>query len=79
MHIGQKNENCPVLKVHGTVMESVTEDTYLGDGKNSKNVAKRISKGIGIITQILHLLEMVSLVEHFIQRIYVYKRNPHKH
>ena len=80
MHIGQKHENCPVLKVHGTVMESVTEDTYLGDiissdGKNSKNVAKRISKGIGIITQILHLLEMVSLGEHFVEIFILFRES----
>ena len=53
-------------------MESVTEDTYLGDiissdGKNTKNIAKRISKGIGIITEILSLLDMVSLGEHFVE------------
>ena len=72
MHIGNKQEWCSVLEVHGTVMTNVTEETYLGDimssdGKNSKNIAKRISKGLGIITQIIHLLEMVSLGEHFIE------------
>ena len=53
-------------------MASVTEDKYLGDvissdGKNTKNISKRISKGIGIITQIIHLLEMVSLGDHFME------------
>ena len=62
MHIGRKQETCPVLKVHDTIMEEVTEDTYLGDiissdGKNSKNLEHRISKGIGIISQIMHILE----------------------
>ena len=66
MHIGRKQETCPVLKVHDTIMEEVTEDTYLGDiissdGKNSKNLEHRISKGIGIISQIMHILESVSL------------------
>ena len=71
MHIGRKQETCPVLKVHDTIMEEVTEDTYLGDiissdGKNSKNLEHRISKGIGIISQIMHILESVSLGEHYI-------------
>ena len=49
MHIGQKHENCPVSKVHGTVMESVTEDTYLGDiissdGKILKMLQKEYQK-----------------------------------
>ena len=53
-------------------METVTEDTYLGDligsdGRNSKNIAKRISKGMGIITQILHLLESVSLGHYYME------------
>ena len=44
-------------------MSSVEEDKYLGDvisaeGKNTKYVASRISKGVGIITQINHMLEM---------------------
>ena len=72
MHIGAKNATCPILKVHDTTMENVQEDTYLGDviscdGRNTKNIKKRISKGLGIITEILHLLEMVSLGEHFME------------
>ena len=72
MHIGGNKEMCPELKVHGTVMEGVEQDTYLGDvissdGKNRKNVEKRISKGIGIITQILNLLEIVSFGKHYVE------------
>ena len=65
MHIGRRDTLCPTLKVHGTVMQEVSEETYLGDivscdGKNTKNIKDRISKGVGIITQILNLLEMIS-------------------
>ena len=72
LHIGNNHETCPILKVHNTVIESVTEDTYLGDiissdGKNSKNVADRISKGNGKITQIEKLLEEIALGEHFME------------
>jgi hypothetical protein len=71
LHIGANHGMCPILKVHNTVMESVTEDTYSGDiissdGKNSKNIADRISRGIGKINQIEQMLEMVSLGEHFV-------------
>ena len=70
MHVGRKHGCCPVLKVHNTIVEEVTEDTYLGDilssdGRNNKNIANRISKGIGIISQMMHLLESISLGEHY--------------
>ena len=50
IHVGGNNKFCPTLKVHGTEMESVKEDTYLGDiisgnGKNTKNIQNRIAKG----------------------------------
>ena len=72
LHIGEHKATCPVLKVHGTVMETVTEDVYLGDvisndGKNKKNVENRISKGLGIITQIMNLLESISFGQHYIE------------
>ena len=42
MHVGKKHETCPILEVHGTVMEDVKFDTYLGDiissdGRNTQN------------------------------------------
>ena len=72
IHVGGKKESCPELKVPGTIIESVEEDTYLGDlisgdGKNKKNIEKRISKGLGIISQILNLLELVSFGKHYIE------------
>ena len=53
-------------------MEDVTENTYLGDiissdGKNSKNMESRVLKGIGKITEITHMLEMVSFGEHYME------------
>ena len=52
LHIGKNHKMCSVLKVHGTEMESVQYDTYLGDiistdGRNTRNVQSRIAKGIG--------------------------------
>ena len=37
------------------------------DGKNKKNIAKRISKGAGIITQVMLMLDQVSLGEHYVE------------
>ena len=37
------------------------------DGKNRKNVDKRISNGLGIISQITNLLEVVSFGHHYIE------------
>ena len=72
IHVGKNHDTCPVLDVHGTVMESVSHDTYLGDilssdGKNTRNLKKRISRGIGISTQILNLLRTICLGEHYIE------------
>ena len=30
MHIGKKHDLCPTLKVHGTIMPEVSQETYLG-------------------------------------------------
>ena len=51
-------------------MPEVSEDVYLGDiisndGKNTKNVKSRISKGLGIINQIFNILDNVSFGSHF--------------
>ena len=50
-------------------MRDVREITYFGDilsmdGKNTKNIKSRISKGIGIISQIFNLMEVVSFGTH---------------
>ena len=65
LHIGKQSRDCPVLKVHGTVMKEIKDDRYLGDilssdGKNTKHIKDRISKGVGIIAHIFNLLEVIS-------------------
>ena len=72
IHVGKNHDTCPVLQVHGTVMESVPYDTYLGDiisgdGKNTRNVKKRVARGIGISTQIINLLKTICLGEHYME------------
>ena len=56
LHVGCKSGHCPLLKVHGTVMQEVEEDEYLGDvichdGNNKKNIQKRVGKGMGRIVR----------------------------
>ena len=70
LHIGKENQLCPTLQVHGTDMIHVSEDTYLGDiiasnGKNTKNIANRIQKGHGKITEIMTILETTPLGPHY--------------
>ena len=56
--------------MHGSKIQKVSEDTYLGDvisadGQNTKNIKNRISKGLGIITEIMNILESVTLGVHY--------------
>ena len=64
LHIGREMRCCPALFVHGTKMEEVKDDKYLGDilsadGKNTKNIKERVSKGMGIIANILNILDLI--------------------
>ena len=70
LHVGQHNQLCPELRVHGRAMECVDSDTYLGDviasdGTNTLNIRKMISTGNGVISKIVNILESVSLGEHY--------------
>ena len=70
IHIGIENRNCPVLRVHGEEMPSVSHDTYLGDilscdGKNKRNIENRVSKGRGRVAEIMGILHKISLGKHF--------------
>ena len=70
LHSGKCNPFCPLLEVHGEAMKKSNEEKYLGDligdtimgdGSNKKNVTKRKAKGIGIVAQIMVIMETVSL------------------
>ena len=54
-------------------MPEVTEEKFLGDiissdGKNHKNIKNRLSKGIGISTQIINLLKITSFGSHYFEK-----------
>ena len=70
IHVGKDNEHCPQLKVHGTIMKTVSSDVYLGDvisadGSNRLNIQNRVSKGLGKVVQIMGMLEKVSVGKHY--------------
>ena len=70
IHVGRKNQFCPDLQVHGTVMPAVTSETYLGDiisgdGTNKLNIESRVSKGLGKVAQIMSMVEKISLGKHY--------------
>ena len=72
LHVGCRSDFCPELQVHGTTMEEVEFDDYLGDiisndGKNKKNLEKRLARGMGQISQIMNLLDVVSFGQHYIE------------
>ena len=54
------------------LMEEKTEEKYLGDviatdGRNIKNIKARISKGKGIVTKILEMLEGIPFGKHYFE------------
>ena len=62
-----ENDDCFVGE---HVMEDKSEEKYLGDilstdGRNMKNIKARISKGKGIVTKILTMLEGIPFVKHY--------------
>ena len=70
MHAGKKSRLCPALKAHDSLMDMVLEEKYVGDvlsadGKQTKNVASRRSKGIGVCNEIMHILNNLCLGPHF--------------
>ena len=72
LHIGRVTRDCPALKVHGTEMLEVKDDKYLGDilssdGKNTKNIKDRISKGVGIMANIFNLLDTISFGQFYFE------------
>ena len=65
MHIGPDSEKCQTLRAHGTRMENVVNQLYLGDiisnsGSNEENIKNRVKKGYSAISQIKSLINSVG-------------------
>ena len=58
------------MKAHSKVMEIVDKEKYVGDiitsdGKHTKNVDARRSKGVGIVSEIMNILDGLYLGTHY--------------
>ena len=72
MHVGKHKNECKVLKVHEKNFINVDEITILGDiissdRKNTKNITNRTSKGIGIINDIMDILNNISFGPYYFE------------
>ena len=70
LHIGKSSKQCPELKVHNTKMEETKEKLYLGDllmtnGKNASNISNRVSKAVGIVSNIFDILKNIWNSHHY--------------
>ena len=70
MHAGKQIQSCCILKAHSTEMEIVDKEKYVGDivtndGKHTKNVIARRSKGMGVISEITSILDGLCLGTHY--------------
>ena len=66
IHVGIHEKRCPELKAHDEIMIKAKEDKYIGDilsndGKIYKNIKNRSMKGIGIISNIMNIVQELSL------------------
>ena len=62
-------------------MESVQQEKYLGDiltndGKNSKNRAARKNRGIGVVNQIMTILEEICFGKYYFQAAMILRNSP---
>ena len=62
LHMGKNNNLCPDLKAHKDNLINADKEKYLGDqisndGENKSNISERKGKGIGIVSQIMSLLD----------------------
>ena len=70
MHAGKQLRACCVLNAHNTEISIVDKEKYVGDivtsnGKHSKNLITRRSKGIGITSEIISILDGLCLGGHY--------------
>ena len=72
VHIGTDNGHCPALTIHGSKMQNTNQETYLGDlidksGSGRPNIEKRKSRGYGITTNVLAIVDEVPLAHWKVQ------------
>ena len=70
IHAGKQVRPCDSLHAHNTEMEVVTQDKYVGDiitnnGKHTQTIIARRSKGVGITSEIVNILDGLCLGAHY--------------
>ena len=68
IHVGKQNKECPALTIHGNEMKNSKQETYLGDivhesGSIIPTIEKRKSKGYGITSEILAIINEIPLAQ----------------
>ena len=68
LHVGPFCPFCPTLEVHGKEVDTTISEKYIGDfistsitECNNNNISFRKNKGLGLVAQIMSILESVSL------------------
>ena len=66
IHVGKVSSCCPELKVHDAKMKNSSQEKYLGDqitsrGKLKETIDERVAKGLGILAEILAILDEIPL------------------
>ena len=66
IQVGKQTTSCPDRKVHDSRMKDSKQEKYLGDqlnhtGKIKETINERVSKGYGIVNEILALIEEIPL------------------
>ena len=69
IHVGKGHNNCPQLKVHNSVMKEADSEKYLGDtidknGTIQSTIESRKSKGHGIVSEIMAIINEIPLGKH---------------
>ena len=70
LHSGKPCRLCPTLRAHDIPIEKVDNEKYVGDiishnGKHTSNITSRRSKGIGIVNEIINILNSLCLGPHY--------------
>ena len=71
MHIGSNSE-CQDLRIHNSKMNTSEWETYLGDvisvsGSNQKNIEKKRNGAIGTVSQMVSMIEQISLGHYYFE------------
>ena len=72
IHMGKNRKSCPSLRVHDSKMSESNSEKYLGDifqisGSLKPNIARRLSRGWGRISEILAIIKEAPLGRRRIQ------------